>query len=127
MTKPLSDDDDAKMRVQARLVDFCNAHEAIDPDAVIRMFPKTDVESWHRQLTRSKYKSVQCKFGEPKFLSVDGAGGKVKVEAELKRVYDHTVTGLMVSEMIATMTFSRANRQSPWFMDEMTVKPKPKS
>jgi hypothetical protein len=127
VNKPLTDDEDAKVRVRARMDEFCAAHEAIDPDAVIRLVPKADVESWRRQLIRSKYKSVQCKFGDPKFLSVDGAGGKVKVEAELKRVYDHTVTGLMVSEQIATMTFSRANRQSPWFMDEMTVKPKPKS
>lgn len=125
--RPPTDDEDAKARVQDRLKELCAAWEALDPDAVQRVDPKVDINSLRRQLTRSKYKSVQCKFGDPKFLAVDGAGGTVKVEAELKRTYDHTVTGIEVSEQIVTMTFIRSKRESPWFMDAVTYKPKPKS
>ena len=43
------------------------------------------------QLNKSKYKSVQCKFSDPEFVSLDPAAGIGKVQAEVKRIYEHTV------------------------------------
>jgi serine/threonine protein kinase len=127
VVRPPTDDEDAKTRIQSQLSEWCAAFEALDPDRVQRVYPKVDINALRRQLNHSKYKSVQCKFGEPKFVAVDGAAGKVQLEADLTRVYDHTVTGPEKSEQIATMTFTRANRQSPWFMDSINYRQKPKS
>ena len=123
---PPTDDEDAKIRIQKLMTAYCAGVEALDPDAVQRVFPKVDMDSLRRQLKGSKYKSVQCTFAEPKYDALDGTGGTAKVEADLKQVYDHTVTGLSVSELVAVMTFSRSNRQSPWFFDTIQFKPKPK-
>ena len=34
---------------------------------------------------------MQCKFGDVVFESLDAPGGKAKVQAPLKRVYQHTI------------------------------------
>jgi hypothetical protein len=78
------------------------------------------------QLNTSKYKSVQCKFGELKFVSLDPAAGTARVQAELKRVYEHTILTEkpMTSELVADVKLFRSNLRSPWLIDGMTFKPK---
>jgi len=116
----------AKGKIQERLKEYCDAFEAIDPAAVQRVFPKVPMDALKIQLNGSKYKSVQCKFGEPVFVSLDPTAGTAKVQADLKRVYEHTImTGKPeTSELIATITLFRAALRDPWLIDSMTYKQK---
>ena len=61
------------------------------------------------QLNKSKYRSVQCKFGEPVFVSLDAAAGKAKIQVPLKHVYEHTILTEkpQTDELMATMTLVR--------------------
>ena len=116
----------AKGQIRLLLKDFCAAYEAIDPEAVQRAYPKVDMPSLKRQLNRSAYKSVQCKFADPVFLSLDALMGTAKVQADLKRVYEHTVGSDPPVEQIVDMTVSRPESRGRWFIDAATYKPKPK-
>jgi len=80
------------------------------------------------QLNKSKYKSVQCKFADPVFVSLDASAGTAKVQASAKLVFEHTAvtTEPQAQETIAVMTFSRPNPRSPWFIDTVQHRPKPK-
>ena len=91
------------------------------------MFPKLDIAALRLQLNRSKYKSVQCKFADPVFLALDPFAGAAKVQADLKRVYEHTVgSSEPPAEQIVTMTVSRSDPRSRWSIDTATYKTKPK-
>ena len=60
------------------------------------------------------------------FVSLDAAGGKAKVQAPLKRVYEHTILTEkpQTDELIATIMFVRPGLRSPWQIDAATYKPK---
>jgi hypothetical protein len=79
-------------------------------------------------LNRSKYKSVQCKFAEPVFVALDPSAGTAKVQAEVKRVFEHTAVKDKpeLQELTATMTLSRSAPRSPWYIDSVMYKEKPK-
>jgi hypothetical protein len=77
------------------------------------------------QLNTSRYKSVECKFGNPMFGSLDATNGSARVQAELKIVYEHAFLAKPeVSELIAEMTFVRPDARSPWQIDSAQFKPK---
>jgi hypothetical protein len=79
------------------------------------------------QLNRSKYKSVQCKFADPVFLALDSSAGTAKVQADFTRVFEHTaVKETQVDETTGLMTLARPSARSPWVIDTVTYKPKPK-
>ena len=71
------------------------------------------MEALKVQLNTSKYRSVQCKFGDPVFVSLDAAGGKAKMQAPLKRVYEHTILTEkpQTDELMATITLVRPGPQ----------------
>jgi serine/threonine protein kinase len=124
---PPTDDEFAKVRIQEVLKAYCSAFEALDPAAVQRVFPKAPMDALTAQLNAASYKSVQCKFGDPMFVSLDATSGSAKVRAELKRVYEYTSTANPeVVEQIVDMTLSRSGSRSPWQIDTTTFRPKPK-
>ena len=123
---PPTPEEFAKRQIQDLLKDFCDAYEAINPEAVKLVYPKVDMGSLRLQLNRSAYKSVQCKFADPVYLSLEASAGTAKVQADLKRVYEHTVGSEPPVEQIVTMTVSRPESRSRWYIDAATYKPKPK-
>jgi serine/threonine protein kinase len=123
---PPTDEAFAKGKIQEVLKEYCSALEAIDPAAVQRVQPKIDISSLRNQLNKSRYKSVQCKFGDPTFDAVDAAAGTAKVHADLKRVYDYTILKPETIEQIADIVLSRSGPRSDWKIDTIGFKPKPK-
>jgi len=125
---PISDKEFAKGAIKSVLKEYCDAYEALDPAAVQRVYPKVNTDALKIQLNTSKYKSVQCKFGDPVFVSLDPVAGKATVQAEVKRVYEHTILTQkpQTDELTATMTLFRSALRSPWQIDTATYRPKPK-
>ena len=91
-------------------------------------YPKINMQALRLQLNRDRYKSVQCKFAEPTFGSLDSAAGKATIRVEVKRVFEHTALDPKpeVSEQIAAMTLSRASQRGRWVVDTAEYRPKPK-
>ena len=117
----------AKNQIQTLLKEFCVAHEELSPEGVQRTFPTVNMQALRNQLNKSQYKSVRCSVADPlKFDSLDAAGGKAKIEADLTRVYEHTVDKPKTDEQIATMMLSRPSGRGTWQIDSATYKPKPK-
>jgi hypothetical protein len=127
-TPPPTDEAYAKGKIQELLKAYCAAFEAIDPDAVQRVYPKVDMARLRIELNTSKYKSVQCKFSEPVFVSLDPLAGTAKIRTEIKRVYEHTIPAgkSEPSELIFDMALLRSAPRSPWLIDSTTFKQKPK-
>jgi serine/threonine protein kinase len=126
---PITDEAFAKGKIQELLKEWCLAYEAIDPAAVQRVQPKVNLDQLRKQLNTSQYRSVQCKFaGDPVFVSLDPSAGTATVQAELKRIYEHTILTEKphTDELVAVMTLFRSNLRSPWLIDAVTYKPKPK-
>jgi hypothetical protein len=125
---PISDEDYAKGVVKDVLKEYCAAYEALDIDAVQRVFPKVNMTTLKLQLNKSKYKSVQCKFAEPKFDALDAAAGTAKVQVDCKRVFEHTALGEKpeVFEYITTVSFSRASQRGRWVIEKADYREKPK-
>jgi len=126
VASPISDEAFAKGKIQELVKEYCDAFEAIDPARVQRVYPRIPMDSLTIQLNTSKYKAVQCKFGELKFVALDPAAGTARVQAELKRIYEHTILTEkpVTSELIADIKLVRSNLRSPWLIDEMTFKAK---
>jgi hypothetical protein len=122
---PPTPEEFAKGQIQTLLKEFCAAYEAIDPDAVQRLYPKVDMGALKKQLNRSAYKSVQCKIEKPEFLALDPSAGTAQVQSELTRVYEHVVGSEKPSEQIVTMTLSRPEARGRWVITQATYKPKP--
>jgi tetratricopeptide (TPR) repeat protein len=117
----------SKDRIKELLRAFCAAYEAIDPVAVQHLQPRVDMNALRSQLNRSLYKSVTCKFGDPVFVSLDATAGTATVRTELKQVFEHTHTGeAQTVESVAEMTLRRFELRSPWVIDTVTYKSKPK-
>jgi hypothetical protein len=125
---PVTDEEYAKTAIKSVLIEYCHAYETIDPSAVQRVYPKVDMPTMQIQLNRSKYKSIQCKFADPVFTSLDAGAGTANLQVEVKRIYEHTAvkTGPATEELIATMAFSRPNPRSPWFIEKVQYRIKPK-
>jgi serine/threonine protein kinase len=125
---PQTDEEFAKTAIKAVLTEYCHAYETLDPAAVQRVYPKMDKGTIQIQLNKSKYKSIQCKFADPVFNSLDAAAGSASVQADVKYVFEHTAvkTAPETLERIATLSFSRPNPRSPWFIDKAQFRPKPK-
>jgi serine/threonine protein kinase len=125
---PIPDDVFAKQRIQQTLDAYCKAIIALDPLAVQKVFPKANMTAFRNQLNKNAYKSVECTFGEPKYLDLDASpAGKAKIQVELKTVYEHTsVKKPDVHEQIADMSLYRVNERSPFLIDTVSFKPKPK-
>jgi serine/threonine protein kinase len=127
---PISDEDYAKNAVKDVLNQYCAAYQALDPDAVQRVYPKAPMAALKLQLNKSRYKSVQCTLKEPKYDALDAAAGTAKTQVEIKHVFEHTALGDKpeVREYIATISFSRASQRGKWFIDaaEYRVKPQEK-
>jgi hypothetical protein len=124
---PVSDEDFAKGKIQEMLKDYCAAEEALDPAAVQKVYPSVNVNALKVQLNASKYRSVQCKFGDVVFQSLDAAAGKAKVQAPLKRVYEHTILTEkpQVSELLATLTLVRLGQRTQWQIEDAKYTPLP--
>ena len=124
---PISAEEFAKQKIQELLKEYCAAYEAIDPSAVQRLFPTVDMATLQLQLNSSKYKSVECKFAEPVFLSLNAVAGSAKVRADVKRVYEHTaIKKIETAELTADLTLSRPGDRSRWQIDAVSYKTKPK-
>jgi serine/threonine protein kinase len=122
---PPTDDEFAKGQIQDVLKAFCAGYEALDPKAVKVVQPKADLEALQRQM--KQYKSAECKFAEPKFPALDAKVGSAKVEADLKRGYVMVGSAKPENyEQIATLTLVRPGARTPWVIDTVTYKPKPK-
>jgi hypothetical protein len=125
VVQPPTNEDFAKVQIQDVLKAYCNAFEAIDPAGVQRVFPKAPMDTLRAQLNAATYKSMQCKFGDPMFLSLNAANGSATVQAGLKRVFEFTSTAKPDTlELIVDMTLSRPNPGGSWQIDTMTFKPK---
>src|SRR5262249_30616076 len=125
---PISDEDYAKNAVKDVLKDYCAAYEALDPEAVQRVYPKVNMAALRLQLNKSAYKSVQCTFAEPKYDALDAAAGTAKVKVESKRIFERTSLGEKpeVYEYVATINFSRASQRGRWVVENALFAPKPK-
>ena len=125
---PPTDEEYAKSRIKDVLKEYCKAYEALDPAAVQRVFPKVDMATLQIQLNASKYRSVQCKFADPEFVALDAAAGTATVQAEVKRVFEHTAVESkpQTQETVAVMTMSRSSLRSPWYIDTVKYKSKAK-
>jgi predicted Ser/Thr protein kinase len=124
---PPTDEEFAKTKIQELVKDYCAAEEALDPAAVQKLYPKVNMNALIQQLNKSKYRSVQCKFGDLVFVSLDAAAGKAKVQAPLKRVYEHTILTEkpQISELIANLTLARSGLRDQWQIAEATFAPAP--
>ena len=105
----------AKNQIQEMLKEYCDAHEALDPAAVQRVFPKVNMDALRVQLNKSKYRSVQCKISEVMFVSIDAPGGNARVTALRKLVYEHTIQNEpLTDELAATFTMVRLGPRAQW-------------
>ena len=122
---PISDEDFAKNKIQEMLKDYCAAEEALDPVAVQKIYPNVNMNALRQQLNTSKYRSVQCKFGDVVFVSLDPAAGKATVKAPLKRVYEHTILTEkpIANELTATLTLVRTGLRTQWQIEEAKYAP----
>jgi serine/threonine protein kinase len=123
---PQSDEDFAKGKIQDALKAYCEAEQQLSPEGVQAVYPKTDIEKLRRELNVSKYKSIKCAFSDVVFQQLDAPGGKAKVQAGLKQTFEHTILTpkIVVSELIATMSFYRGGDRGLWLIDNMTFTPK---
>jgi hypothetical protein len=123
---PPTDEEFAKGKIQDMLKDYCAAEEALDPAAVQQLYPSVNMNALKVQLNTSKYRAVQCKFGEPVvFASLDAAAGKAKVQVPLKRVYFHTILTEkpQTSELMANLTLVRTATRTQWQIENATFAP----
>jgi hypothetical protein len=123
---PQTDEEFAKDRIQEMMKAYCDAHEALDPDAVQKIYPRVNMNGLKQQLNTSKYRSVQCKFGEPLvYASLDAAAGKAVIKVPLKQTFFHTILTEKpdVSELMATMTLSRSGPRTPWLVEDLKYAP----
>ena len=117
---PPTDEEFAKGKILETLRDYCAAEEALDPVAVQQIFPRANMSALKQQLNKSKYRSVQCKFGDPVFVSLDPAAGKAQVKAPLKLVYEHTILTEkpQIDELIATIMLVRSGLRTQWQFED---------
>jgi hypothetical protein len=123
---PPSEEEYAKGKIQELLKDYCAAEEALDPNAMQKLYPSVNMNALKVQLNQSKYRSVQCKFGEPLvYQALDAPAGKAKIQVPLKRVYEHTILTEkpQVNELMATLTLVRAATRTQWQIDKAEFKP----
>jgi len=124
---PISPEEFAKGKIQEVLKKYCDANVALDPVAVQRVFPTVNMVALQNQLNKSKYNSVECKFGGPEFVNLDPEKGTAEVRAELKRVYSHTLEAKpKPDEQITDVTLSRPMERADWQIVAMKFRPKPK-
>jgi hypothetical protein len=117
----------AKGKIAGVLKKYCDAHEALDPVAVQRVYPDADMPAFRNLLNKKRYKSVECKFGAPEFLSLDPATGSAEVRADLTRLFVYTAGAEpKPDEQIATMTMYRPMDSNDWLIKTIGLKPKPK-
>jgi hypothetical protein len=123
---PKTDEEFAKDRIQETLKALCDAEEALDPEAVKRVYPKANMDAYRAQLNRSKYRSVQCKFGDVVYVSLDAPVGKATVQAPIKHVYEHTILTEKpeTKELNATVTLVRLGPRTQWVIDNVKYKAK---
>jgi hypothetical protein len=106
--------------------DYCAAEEALDPVAVQKIYPRVNMGALTVQLNKSKYRSVQCKFGEPVvFVSLDPATGKAKIQAPIKRTYEFTILTEkpIISELSTTMSLYRPGPRTQWLIEDAKYAP----
>ena len=102
---------------------FCDAYAALDPNAVRLLWPTVAFDALQRQM--KAYESAQCKFANPKSVSLDLKAGTARVEAEVQRGY--VLNGMSKPETYeqnATLMLSRASTASPWLIGTVTYRPK---
>jgi hypothetical protein len=123
---PKTDEEFAKDRIQETLKALCDAEEALDPEAVQRVYPKANMDAYRAQLNPSKYRSVQCKFGDVVYVSLDAPGGKATVQAPKKVVYQFTILTEkpQTDELNATIKLVRLGPRTPWLIDTANYKRK---
>jgi protein kinase-like protein/List-Bact-rpt repeat protein len=123
---PQTDEEFAKGKIQEMMKAYCDAHEALDPDAVQKIYPRVNMNALKQQLNTSKYRSVQCKFGEPLvYVSLDAAAGKAVIKVPLKQTFFHTILTEKpdVSELMATMALNRSGLRTQWLVEEIKYAP----
>ncbi|MEP7306574.1 MAG: protein kinase [Acidobacteriota bacterium] len=117
----------AKGKILDVLKKYCDAHEAIDPVAVQRVYPDINMQALRNQLNTSRYKSVECKFAAPEFKGLDPEKGSAEVRAELTRVYVYTAAAEpKTDEQIATLKLNRPKDGNDWLISTIEFRPKPK-
>ena len=123
---PPTDEEFAKGKIQELMKGYCAAFEALDPDAVQKFYPTVNMYALRAQLNKSKYRSVQCKFGEPLvYVSLDAPAGKAVLKVPLKQVYEQTILTEkpMMSELMATMTLFRSGPRTRWLIQDVKYAP----
>jgi hypothetical protein len=123
---PQTDEEFAKSRIQEMMKAYCDAHEALDPDAVQKIYPRVNMNALKQQLNASKYRSVQCKFGDSlTYVSLDATAGKAVIRVPLKQIYEHTILTQKpdVSELMATMTLFRSGLRTQWLVEDIKYAP----
>jgi hypothetical protein len=116
----------AKGQIQQLLKDYCAAEEALDPNGVQKLFPSVNLNALKVQLNQSKYRSVQCRFGDALvYQSLDAPAGKAKIQVPLKVVYEHTILTEkpIVNELMTTLTLLRTASRTQWQIDKAEFKP----
>jgi hypothetical protein len=123
---PKTDEEFAKDRIQETLKALCDAEEALDPERVRQVFPKAPMDAYRAQLNPSKYRSVQCKFGDVVYVSLDAPGGKATVQAPKKVVYQFTILTEKpkTDELNATIWLVRLGTRTQWVIEKATYKQK---
>ena len=127
MPVPPTPEEYAKGQIQELLKAYCAAYEAMNPEAVQRLYPKVNMAALKIQLNRSKYRSVQCKVGDKvEYLALDAPGGKARIQAEVKRVFEHTIftEKPQKDEMVATLNLVRPGDRTPWQIELAEIRPK---
>ena len=123
---PPTDEEYAKGKIAEMMKNYCDAHEALDPEAVQKIYPRVNMNGLKVQLNKSKYRSVQCKFGEPLvYVSLDAEAGKAVIKVPLKQVFVHTILTEKpdVSELMATMTLFRSGPRTQWLIEDVKYTP----
>jgi len=123
---PQTDEEFAKDRIQEMMKAYCDAHEALNPDAVQKVYPSANMNALKQQLNTSKYRSVQCKFGDPLvYVSLDAAAGKAVIKVPRKLVYEFTILTEKpkVDELMLTMTLFRSGPRTQWLVGDVKYAP----
>ncbi len=126
--RPPTDEEFAKGKIQELLKGWCAAYAALDPVAVLQLYPQVNMRQLELQLNKSRYKTVQCTIGEPTYMALDAINGTAKIRVDTKRIFVGTFQSEKpeTQELIATLQLLRADPRSPWLIDkaEYMVKPK---
>jgi hypothetical protein len=126
--RPETPEEHATKEIQRLVNDFCSAYESRDPEVVQKLWPLAPMGILRDQFRQ--YKTLRCTItAPPKFDRLDArpAGG-AQIEFGMKQEIEARSGGApQVNETIVTMVVSRIDFKSPWLVDRVRSRPKPKN